>query len=64
MSNLPSKMTGKDLVVQETYEASIERKIFNGMDRVDRRDKRNHIVSMPTDKKYREHYEKINWSSD
>jgi hypothetical protein len=62
MSELPDKMTGKDLITQETHEMDFERKIFNNRDRVDRRDKQNHIVSMVSTDCYRKNYDLIKWS--
>jgi hypothetical protein len=58
---LPDRMTGKDLVAQEEYELSIERNLYDNMDRVDRRDKRDEIISMVSNKKFRENFDKINW---
>lgn len=61
MSELPDRMTGDDLVKQENYEMGFERQLFNNMDRVDRRDRRNHIISMTVTDSYRNNYSKINW---
>jgi len=58
---LPDKMTGNDLVAQESYEASIEKCLVDNMDRVDRRDKRDEIISMASNNKFRENFDKINW---
>ena len=63
ISELPDKMTGKDLLVQEEYEAGIDRSLFDSMDSVDRRDKRLHIVSKSFSKKGKENYDRINWHS-
>lgn len=38
-----------------------ERKTFDRLDRVDKRDKQNHIVSMITNDKFRKNFDKINW---
>lgn len=59
MVDLPDRMTGKDLVVQEEHEANFERQLFNGMDKVDRRDKRNQIVSSTATPQYRDGWERI-----
>lgn len=59
--NLPDKMTGKDLQKQEAYEESIDRKHFDSMDLVDRRDKRDHIVSRTFTRNYDQNYSKIKW---
>ena len=62
MSNkLPDKMTGNDLVVQETYEANVEKEIFDSMDYVDRRDRSLHIVSRSFSPLGKENYENIKW---
>lgn len=60
MNELPDKMTGKDLRVQEAHEESMDKKLFDSMDMVDRRDKRNHIVSRASTN-YSQNYSKINW---
>ncbi len=61
MNELPDKMTGKDLQVQEAHEELIDKKLFDSMDMVDRRDKRNHIVSRVSNS-YSYNYSKINWN--
>lgn len=58
---LPDKMTGDDLITQENYEFGLEEKLYNKMDRVDRRDKRNQIKSFVTTREYRKNYDKIDW---
>ena len=59
MEHLPDRMTGKDLVLQENHEENIDRQLFNSMDLVERRDKRDHIRSMSSDgKKFKENYSK------
>ncbi len=58
----PDKMTGDDLIEQENYEFGLEQKLYDKLDRVDRRDKRNEIKSFVTSRKYRENYDKIDWS--
>lgn len=60
-AQLPDKMTGKDLIVQEEYEQGLDKALFNSMDKIDRRDKRNHIFSMAFSKQGRKNYEKIDW---
>ena len=62
MNELPDKMTGNDLVVQENYEFGLEKNLVDGMDRVDRRDRRNEIVSFTSTPKYRRGYDNIDWS--
>jgi len=59
MANLPDKMTGRDLVVQEEHEAGFERNLFDNMDRVDRRDMRDEITSFTATQKYRAGYDRI-----
>jgi len=59
MSELPDKMTGKDLSLQEEHEAGYERQLFNSMDRVARRDKRDEITSFVANRKYRAGYDLI-----
>jgi len=61
-NGLPGKMSGKDLVVQEQYESTCEKKMFDTMDRVDRRDRQGHIVSFTSTPKYRSGYDLIDWS--
>jgi len=61
MEKFPDKMTGNDLVVQETYESNIERNIMDSMDRVDRRDRQGRIVSSTVTQKFRDGYDLINW---
>jgi hypothetical protein len=61
-AELPDKMTGKDLIVQEAYEESIDKNLFNSMDRVDRRDRRLHIVSSASSGNWRKNYSKIDWT--
>lgn len=63
MEQLPDKMTGQDLVAQENHEFEFERKYFDSLDRVDRRDKRGEITSAVTNNKYRQGYDQISWSS-
>lgn len=58
---LPDKMTGDDLITQENYEFGLEQKLYDKLDRVDRRDKRNEIKSFVTTRKYRNNYDKIDW---
>jgi len=58
---LPDKMTGKDLLVQEEYEAGIEKNLFDSMDSVDRRDKREHIVSKSFSRRGKSNYDSIKW---
>lgn len=60
MDKLPDKMTGKDLRVQEAHEESLDKNLFDSMDMVDRRDKRDHIVSRVSGN-YSQNYKKINW---
>jgi hypothetical protein len=60
-TELPDKMTGKDLVVQENYEHGMDKQLFDSMDKVDRRDKRNHIMSMSSTS-YVEHFGGIDWN--
>lgn len=60
-SKLPDKMTGDDLIVQENYEFGLEKKLYDKMDKVDRRDKRNEIKSFVSTEVYRNNYDKINW---
>lgn len=59
---LPDKMTGDDLIAQENYEFGLEKKLYDSMDRVDRREKRNQIKSFVVTKRYRVNYDKINWN--
>ena len=54
-------MTGDDLIVQENYEFGLEKKLYDKMDKVDRRDKRNEIKSFVSTEVYRNNYDKINW---
>ena len=60
-TDLPDQMTGEDLVKQETHEEKYDENYFNGLDRVDRRDKRGEITSFVANKKYLEGYDMINW---
>ena len=62
MESLPDKMTGRDLVLQEEHELQFERTYFDGLDRVDRRDKRGEITSAVPSSAYRRGYDNINWS--
>jgi len=62
MKNLPDKMTGKDLILQEEHELQFERSYFNSLDRVDRRDKRGEITSFVATGKYRQGYDNIDWT--
>lgn len=57
MPELPDKMTGNDLIVQENYEFGLEKKHVDSMDRVDRRDLRNEIKSFTTNANYRNGYD-------
>jgi len=59
---LPDKMTGDDLIAQENYEFGLEEKLYNKMDKVDRRDKRNQIKSFVTTRIFRKNYDKIDWN--
>ena len=59
MPSLPDQMTGTDLVLQEEHESNFERELFNSMDRVDRRDKRDEITSFVSNRKYRDGYDRI-----
>ena len=52
-SELPDRMTGNDLIVQENYEFGLEKQMVDSMDRVDRRDKRGEIISFTSTNKYR-----------
>jgi hypothetical protein len=58
---LPDKMTGKDLVKQETHEAGLEKQFFDSMDKVERRDRQGHIVSDTSNTSYVNNYDKIKW---
>ena len=61
IEQLPDKMTGKDLLVQEAYEASVEKQMFDSMDYVDRRDRQLHIVSRGFSRLGRLNYDNIKW---
>lgn len=61
---LPDRMTGRDLVIQEEHELNYERRYFDHLDRVDRRDKRNEITSFVATNKYRRGYELIVWNRE
>ena len=61
MDRLPDKMTGKDLRVQEEYEAQVERNFFDSLDKVERRDKQDHIVSASFNRRGRDNYDNIVW---
>ncbi|MCR4308163.1 MAG: hypothetical protein NUV80_06410 [Candidatus Berkelbacteria bacterium] len=63
MSQLPDKMTGADLVLQEEHELQVERNYFNRLDRVDRRDKRGEITSFVASPRYRLGYDQIDWNT-
>ena len=52
-------MTGNDLIVQENYEFGLEKKMVDSMDRVDRRDLREEIISFTTNRNYRAGYDLI-----
>lgn len=58
------RMTGDDLVKQETYEQEFDRAYFNSLDRVDRRDKRGEIVSFVANDRYRAGYDRIKWTAE
>ena len=58
-SELPDRMTGNDLIVQENYEFGLEKKMVDSMDRVDRRDLREEIISFTTNRNYRAGYDLI-----
>lgn len=60
--NLPDKMTGRDLIVQEEHELKYERDYFDRLDRVDRRDRRGEITSFVASPRYRIGYDHIDWS--
>lgn len=62
MEQLPDKMTGQDLVLQEEHELQFERDYFNKLDRVDRREKRGEITSFVANNRYRYGYDQIDWS--
>ena len=62
-TDLPDQMTGLDLVRQENHEMKLDRKLFNDMDSVDRRDKRNHIRSHVANSNYLNKFSKINFGS-
>jgi hypothetical protein len=62
MEQLPDKMTGNDLRVQENYEFGLERNYFDSMGRVDRRDKRGEITSFVPTPSYRAGYSTIQWN--
>ena len=62
-TDLPDKMTGNDLVKQEEHELQYDRAYFNGLDRVDRRDKRYEITSFVTNGNYRRGFDNIVWNS-
>lgn len=59
MDMLPDKMTGNDLITQENYEFGLEKTLVDKMDRVDRRNKRDEIISAVATRKYLNNYEKI-----
>lgn len=61
VETIPDRMTGKDLVVQEAYEASIEKQMFDNMDYVDRRDRKLHIVSRSFSPLGKKNYDDIKW---
>ena len=61
MEVLPEKMTGTDLIAQEEHELQFERAYFDGLDRVDRRDKRGEITSFVQTARYRTGYDRIIW---
>ena len=63
MKELPEKMTGKDLQVQEEHELKYDREYFNSLDRVDRRERRGEITSFIANKKYREGFDNIRWGN-
>ena len=58
-SELPDQMTGKDLIAQENYEFGLEKNLVDKMDRVDRRDLREEIISFTTNRNYRAGYDLI-----
>lgn len=53
------RMTGKDLIEQETYEQGFERAYVDNLDRVDRRDRRGEIVSSVVTDRYRTGFDRI-----
>lgn len=62
MSSLPDNMTGNDLIAQENYEFGLEKQLVDSYDRVDRRDKRDEIISFVSNEYFRKGYDRINWS--
>ncbi len=56
---LPDQMTGNDLVVQEQHESTVEKLLYDNMDRVDRRDKRGEIKSFVANRNYHSGYDRI-----
>lgn len=62
MEQLPDKMTGNDLILQEEHELQFERTYFDKLDRVDRRDKRGEITSFVASPRYRSNYDIIDWT--
>ena len=58
---LPDQMTGNDLRMQEEHELQIDRNYFDGMDKVDRRDRRGEITSFVASRKYRQGFDLIRW---
>lgn len=59
---LPDKMTGHDLIVQENYEFGLEKQLVDSYDRVDRRDKRGEIISSVPTNAFRRGYDNIDWN--
>ena len=60
---LPDQMTGKDLIAQENYEFGLEKQMVDSMGRIDRRDKRNEVISRSYSPRPGFGYDIINWGS-
>jgi len=55
-------MEGKDLALQEAHEEGFDRQLFDSMDSVDRRDKRDHIRSSASSRAFVNNYGNIDWN--
>lgn len=62
MEQMPDKLTGADRVAQENHEFSIEKRYFDSLDRVDRRERRGEITSFVASPLYRKGYDQVNWT--
>ena len=62
MEQMPDRLTGTDRIVQENHEFAMDKRYFDSLDRVDRREKRGEITSFVPSPLYRKGYDQVDWT--